>query len=346
MQMAAIKDVARLAGYSPAAVSKYLKNPNSVRPETRERIESAIKELNYTPSAAARSLRTGRTNLYLLMVSHLKNPYFVDQFIALNEEAERRGFHLLVQTSYLDYAQEWNEKASFYVPAIQQVDGIICMLAKSPDVLPRMQEMANHVPVVAYSWPYPCQGLDTVIVDLEGAISQTTNHLLRQGHTRIGYISDHRQSYAGTRDKIDGYYNALRLADIPPRRELIAYAAPGSMGGYAAAEKLLSLEEPPTAIVCENDVLAVACLHYAQEHGISVPEELAITGGDDCDLAQSTFPQLTSTAAPDQIMAATAFDMLAQRQREMEAPPHYVVYHTELVTRGSTQYDRGEQNKT
>ena len=338
--MPAIKDVAKLAGFSPAAVSKYLKNPNSVRPETKERIEAAIRELNYLPSAAARSLRTGKSNLYLLMVSHLKNPYFVEQFMALNEEANRRNFSLLVQSARLDENDEWNENADFYVPSVQQVDGIILMIAKAEEVLDQMRTVSATIPVVAYSWPYACPGLDTVVVDMEGAIYASTCHLLEQGHTRIGYISDHRQSYNRQVDKVAGYRRALKEYDVPERSDYFCITTPSVTGGHSATEKLMTQAEPPTAIVCENDTLALGCLEYAREHGISVPEDLAVTGQDDSSFAQLATPKLTSSSAPDRIMAATAFDMLSARRENFDLPQQCVVYRSQLIVRESSQYSR------
>lgn len=339
--MPAIKDVAKLAGFSPSAVSKYLKNPNSVRPETKERIEAAIRELNYVPSAAARSLRTGRSNLYLLMVSHLKNPYFVDQFIALNDEAGKRNFSLLVQTARLDETEEWNENADFYVPSVQQVDGIILMLAKTMEVLDNMRAVASTIPVVAYGWPYMCPGLDTVVVDLEKAIYVSTSHLLEQGHTLVGYISDHRHNYVSV-DKVDGYRRALKEYDLQEQPGYVCHTTPSVAGGYNATEQLMSLPTPPTAIVCESDTLALGCLEYARDHGIDVPRQLAVTGMDDSSAAGLAVPKLTSSAAPDRIMAATAFDMLAARRENMNLPQQCVVYQSRLVVRESSKYMRPE----
>lgn len=337
--MPAIKDVAKLAGFSPSAVSKYLKNPNSVRPETKERIEAAIRELNYVPSAAARSLRTGRSNLYLLMVSHLKNPYFVDQFMALNEEASRRNFSLLVQTARLDETEEWNENADFYVPSVQQVDGVILMIAKTMEVLDNMRAVATTIPVVAYGWPYLCPGLDTVVVDLEQAVYESTCHLLDQGHRRIGYISDHRHNYVPS-DKVDGYRRALREHDLEERCGYICHSTPSTSGGYRATQRLMTLPEPPSAIVCESDILALGCLEYAREHGIDVPRQLAVTGLDDSSAACLAVPKLTSSAAPDRIMAATAFDMLAARRENMSLPQQCVIYQSKLVVRESSRLIR------
>ena len=333
--MAAIKDVAKLAGFSPAAVSKYLKDPNSVRPATRERIEAAIRELNYVPSAAARSLRTGKTNLYLLMVSHLRNPYFVEQFLTLNEEANRRGFNLLVQTARLD-EKEWDEDLDVYLPSIPKVDGIIVMIAKSAGIIAHTQKLATIAPTVTYSWPFACPGVDSVVVDAEGAIYETTQHLLRQGHTRIGYISDHRGEARQQPDIYYGYFRAMEEAGLPHPDELFEITIPSVQGGYQAAEKLMNLSDPPTAILCGNDVLATGCIQYARDHGISIPDQLAITGQDNCYLAKMSYPQITSTEAPNRIMAATAFDMLAQRRQAPEEPAHCAVYHYQLIERASS----------
>ncbi|MBR1781563.1 MAG: LacI family DNA-binding transcriptional regulator [Oscillospiraceae bacterium] len=333
--MAAIKDVARLAGFSPAAVSKYLKNPDSVRPTTRERIEAAIAELNYVPSAAARALRTGKSNVYLLMISHLRNPEFVEEFQALNDEANRRGFSLLVQPARLE-ENEWNENVDFYGPAVQQVDGVIVMIAKAEGVLEQMQRMSKNLPVVAYGWPYACPGVDTVVKDMEDGVRKLTEHLLEQGHTRVAYVSDHHERMLPTKDKMDGYRSALRAAGLRVDPELFQVTVSSSDGGYRAAEQLMTLPEPPTAIVCGNDVVAVGVLKYAKEHDIPVPERLAITGQDNTYLASMSSPGITSTDAPDEIMAVSAFDMLAERRKDLSQPPHCVVYHTQLIKRESS----------
>ena len=271
------------------------------------------------------------------MVSHLKNPYFVDQFIALNDEASRRNFSLLVQTARLDEGEEWNEDVDFYVPSVQQVDGIILMLAKTTEVLDNMRTVASTIPVVAYGWPYACPGLDTVVVDLEKAIYVSTSHLLEQGHTLVGYISDHRHNYVSV-DKVDGYRRALKEFDLQEQPGYVRHATPSIAGGYNATEQLMSLPTPPTAIVCESDTLALGCLEYARDHGIDVPRQLAVTGMDDSSAAGLAVPKLTSSAAPDRIMAATAFDMLAARRENMNLPQQCVVYQSRLVVRESSRY--------
>lgn len=338
--MATIKDVAKLAGYSPAAVSKYLKDPSSVRQATRDSIESAIKALHYVPSATARSLRTGRSNLYLLMVSHLRNPYFVEQFIILNDEANRRNCHLLIQTARLDEVNEWNEDVAFYTPSLQQVDGILMMVSKEDAALNSLRSMSTQVPVLAYGWPFVCPGIDTIVVDMTESIYSAAIHLLEQGHTRIGYLSDHRPR-GRTADKVEGYRRALLEFGIPYRPEYVMIQGNiTSAGGYNGAKELLSLPEPPTAILCENDVLATGCIKFAREHGLSVPEQLAITGQDNCYLSEMSYPQITSSSVPNRIMAAEAFDMLAARRDNPSLPTQCSVYHAQLITRESSLHTR------
>lgn len=334
--MATLKDVAKLAELSPSVVSKYLNNPNSVRESSKRKIETAIKELNYVPNPAARALRKGRINLYLVIIPQIDNPFYIEQFSALNEEAEKRNVHLLIQTTKRLQSNGTEDNVNVDILDLQRVDGIFLLVSEGEELLKAMGNLPVPIPVVAFCWPCACQGLDTVVLDLEECMYTTTRHLIDQGHTRIGYLADHHKSMENSLDKIDGFYRALAERGIPLAPELVRLTPPRMEGGYYGAEELLSLESPPSAIVCESDILAVGCIKYALKCGLAVPDQLAVTGFDNTVMAQYYTPAITSSAASSKMMAISAFNMIEERKKNPQLPPQCIVYHSQLFPRESS----------
>ena len=188
--MAVIKDVAETAGLSVSVVSKYLKNPDSVRPDTKTRIEKAIKELNYVPSAQAQSLRTGRTGMIAVISPNVTNPFFAELFSIIQSQAAKVGYIVVLQTisSIKKTNDEPNERFSTFSSLIRHVDGIIVCFPDDDNVISFLRHQWKKQPIVALNWKADKKADINLLVDVEEGIYKITNYLISIGRKSIGYI--------------------------------------------------------------------------------------------------------------------------------------------------------------
>jgi DNA-binding LacI/PurR family transcriptional regulator len=335
--MPTIKDVAQLAGLSVAAVSKYLQNPESVRPDTRARIESAVAGLGYRPSPFARSLRTGRSGMFSVVVPDITNPFFAELFQSIRAEIHRAGFTTLLETAEdLDGIADSVRSLS-----VGKVDGLIVCFLDDESLIVRLQRaLPPRIPLVALSWHRPTEGVCTIELDVRSGMRTVTEHLLSLGHRTFAYVGGPAHSTVSQR-KHAGFLDAVEAAGIPSADLPVAHVAIGIVAAQAAATALLATgNRAVTAFLCENDVLAIGCLRACRQHGLRVPEDISVTGFDDVPLATLVDPQLTTVSLPIRDMGLRA----ARRLLELTGPPGderpsgcpQDVFATSLVVRASS----------
>lgn len=335
--MAVIKDVARLAGLSVAVVSKYLKDSNSVRPDTRERIESAINELNYVPSATARTLRTGQTNLISVVLSNITNPYFAELFEAIRNEALKFGYAVILQNVDEFADKSMLSSPNFSVPSKIKVDGVIICFPESDELAEMLlSQQSGNIPVSVFSWHHmPKLSNGSIILDVKDGIYQTTRHLIQEGHRKFGYIGGHDWSHI-SREKRSGFLKALEEAGIEFDGSLEHHGRYRMETGHQGAEKIFQKDRTTTAIVAENDILALGCIKYCSQNGLSVPEHVAVTGFDDISLASMYEPAITSASHPLDKMAKAAVQNIASHYKRAPALEGEQVFKASLVIRKSS----------
>jgi len=328
-------DVARLAGVSRTTVSFVLNDVPGVKisEETRQRVLEAARDLDYYPTAAARSLASGRTQRIGLILGEAHDRLAADAFLpvflqGVTASVHRRGYLLMLQLpedlpsreAYLRLIRE------------QQVDGLILSGPRSDD--PLLDELAQeHFPLILHG---RVDGSTIPYVDVDNQVGayQAVTHLIRLGHRRIGFISNAPLSYSGAEDRYAGYRQALAEHGIPLDEGLVRWGAflPGT--GQAAMTELLSLPEPPTAVFGASDVVAIGAMSAIQSAGLTIPGDVAIVGFDDIFLAAHTHPQLTTVRVPAYRLGWTAAEILIsliEGDEERES----VVLETELVVRAS-----------
>ena len=328
--------MARLAAVSQPLVSYVLSgDPNApVAPETRARVLAAIEELGYVPSHAARSLRSQRSLAIGAIIPDITNPFYPAFARGIQNVAERAGYDLIAYNS--DGLLERERK--FIQSALAgRVDGIILSpFQVTMDELADVSEM--NIRVVALTSRRPVDGrapVDTVHVDSVAAAREAVEHLIARGHRRIGMIAGE----AGTpprEDRVLGYQKALEAHGLRTEEMLVRGADFNEDGGYRAAQDLLRLDPPPTAIFAANDLMAMGAMAALHESGLRVPQDMAIAGFDDIPAARLLAPPLTTVAQfPDQLGARTA-ELLLERLRG-EGPPssRMIVMPAELVVRES-----------
>lgn len=342
--VAVIKDVAAMAGLSVSVVSKYLKNPDSVRPDTRMRIEKAIRELHYVPSTQARALRTGKTGMISIISPNITNPFFAELFSAIQTRALERGYTAILQT--LPTIQENADSVvshPFAVSSSSRVDGMIVCFPDEEQVVSFLRKQWRHLPMVLLSWQTAEEANVNIVVDLENAIYETTKYLLANGHETIGYIGAPANSTTA-REKHNGFLRAMGEAGKTVYPELIHYGAESSPEtGYQATKAFWNNAVRPSAILTEADNIAVGCIKYCHRKHIDVPGELAVVGFDDIPLAAMYQPPVTTVRLPIDEMGVQAVDALhAILEGELAAGDTVVRYDTDLVIRRSTDREYTE----
>lgn len=331
-----LKDVAAAAGVSVKTVSNVVNGYVHVRPETRARVEQAIAELKYQPNLSARSLRQGRTGLIALAVPELDIPYFAELARHIVAAAKVHDWAVLIDPTNGDPAHERLVAAGF---RDQLIDGLIF----SPLALTGDDPTGYEVrtPMILLGERVYGTATDHVVVDNVGAARTATEHLIGIGRRRIaaiGAIGAQRAAEGVTaRLRLAGYTAVLREAGLPHDETLIAEAAGWHRAdGAAAMHGLLRSGEPPDAVFCFNDTLALGAIRALLEAGLRVPEDVAVVGFDDIEDGRFSTPTLTTIAPDKAFLARTAVAALAERVAAGEAPLREITVPYRLQQREST----------
>ena len=329
-----IRDVARLARVSVATVSRVMNASAVVQEDTRLRVLEAARELRFHPNGAARSLITQRTHAMGVILPDLYGEFFSELLRGMDQTAQRQGHHLLVSSSHHD-SKGWNAA----VRAMHgRVDGLLVM---APDVASAalFDVLPANVPTVLLNGAdigtLP-PGVSAITVDNFAGARAMTRHLLALGHRRIGFIAGaERNVDAGAREL--GHRAELQAAGVSGGDELFVRGDFTEVGGRRAAGELLALREPPTAIFCANDAMAIGALSALRAASVDVPGQIAVVGFDDIPVAQFLNPPLTSVRVGIADLGERAVTLLLHALAE-RAPPQgdsHRVLSPELVVRGS-----------
>jgi DNA-binding LacI/PurR family transcriptional regulator len=327
-----LKDVAALAGVSIKTVSNVVNGYVHVAPETRARVQAAVDELGYKPNVAARQLRSGRSGVIALALPELQSPYFAEIAGLIVHAAERRSWTVLIDQTDGHAGRERNLVAGLRRHAI---DGLIF----SPLALAG-EELAHGdgTPMVLLGERVSHGPADHVAIDNEVAAADATTHLAELGRERIAAIGAQDFPSAVTaQQRLAGYRRALADAGLPAHPGLVAPAEHFHRAdGAAAMARLLEAPEPPDAVFCFNDLLALGAIRTLLQRGIRVPEDIAVMGFDDIEDGRFSTPTL-STIAPDMTgIAEIAIELLAERMGQSEEAPREVRVTYRLVAREST----------
>ncbi|MGM1061332.1 LacI family DNA-binding transcriptional regulator [Saccharothrix sp. Mg75] len=335
MRDATLRDVALLAGVSPRTVSNVVNGYARVTDRTREKVERAIAELGYRPNVLARNLVYGRSGQLAVVVPYLDTPYFAELLQAIIPRARDRGYTVLVDQTDGDPGHE-RDLVRRAGRALLFDGMIFSPLGLSQEDLAAVDP---SLPLVVLGERVSNGVFDHVGIDDVTASREATAHLIGLGRRRVAAIGD--QPYPtgeAAQLRTRGYRQAHADAGLPVDESLIVPTPRFNRAdGSGAMHLLLDRPDPPDAVFCYSDLVALGALHAALERGLRVPEDLALIGYDDIEEGRYSNPPI-STVSPDKAaIAATAVDRVLERIGSAEPLPGVEVRAAHrLVPRRST----------
>ncbi|MFC5924002.1 LacI family DNA-binding transcriptional regulator [Micromonospora vulcania] len=325
-----VHTVAARAGVSIASASRVL-NGIGGSPETIRKVRAAAAEVGYVPNAIARSLQSQRTGLVALAVEDIGNPVYVEMMRAIEAVVASSGRQLVVHATggRID-----NETALLRRLANRYVDGmIVSPIRVTDDHLAALVD--SPVPVVVVGQLAEDAAVDNVRTDSRHGVALAVDHLVATGRRRIGFVNGPLDTVPGTaRDA--GFRAALARHGVPLDEELIEVGDYFQyVAGRTATERLLARTDPD-ALVCANDLIAVGALHALLAAGRRVPQDVAVVGMDDTELARMMFPQLSSVSLGSTERGRRAAELLLQRIADPTLPPRREQVPPSLAIRASS----------
>ena len=307
--MSTIRDVARLAGVSISTVSLTLNEPARVSPETRSKVADAARAVGYTANPIAQSLKRGRSRLIGVVLSDVTNPFFGNLLHQIERFAMAADYLVILSDTA---GSEANEKAILTHLSNQLVSGIVLQPCG------HYRGAADHIaglamPFVLFDHKQTGISSDYVGTDNVLASAMLTEHLIRLGHTRIGYIGGTAGLYTAEQRR-QGFVDTMRASHVPVDPALMLDGRYAGEHGYEAAMRLMTMAaDRPTAILAASNVMALGALQACNDLSVACPDDVSLAGIDDVPWSAVIRPRITIAAQPVQDMARAAIGLLLAR---------------------------------
>ncbi|MDA8229223.1 MAG: LacI family DNA-binding transcriptional regulator [Desulfitobacterium hafniense] len=331
--MVTIKDVAKHANVSISTVSRVLNDSDHpVNPETKKRILEAIEELGFYPNAMARSLQLNKTKTIGLLVPDIANPYYPGIVRGVEDVARELGY-----TVILCNADRSRERTQQYLRVLREkrVDGIIFTGGGAVEDAVQGDFLESNSTIATVVIGKHRANLPSVRVDNVQASCDACEHLIKNGHKKIVTITGPETSTTA-QDRLKGYRKALSQYELVQRTEWVIRGDFEFESGYRAVEQLLKISSGGvTAILAQNDLMAIGAIKALNDKSIKVPEEIAVVGFDDIPIASFYNPKLSTVAVPVYQLGSTAMRVLMQLLNGKEVPS-VTTLETKVVIRESS----------
>lgn len=328
--MATMKDIARLAGVSLSTVSHVVNRSRFVSTEMTERVQKVINTLNYKPSLVARSLKMKETNTLGMLVTASSNPFFTEVVRHVERYCERHHYHLIVVNTDGNALQL---KQHIEHLLAKQVDGLLLMCAEPQDIEANILAEIQ-LPMVIIDWWQQPLNADIIHENSELGGYLATKALLDSGYTEIAIITG-ELSKPLTANRLTGYKRALAEQNVQVREEWIIQSQFCYQSGVDAMNQLLALENRPNAVFAMSDSIAIGVYHAIWQAGLSIPQDIAVIGYDNIELAQFLAPPLSTIHQPKARLAKNAVEQLLARIQQPSKPTTVIQLTPALIKRGS-----------
>lgn len=305
--MATMKDIARIAKVSTSTVSHVINNSRFVSDEIRHKVMSVVQQLNYTPSAVARSLKVKETKTIGLLATESTNPFFAELAGSVERYCHAHRYNLILSNT--DGSEE-RLRQNLQTLVQKQIDGLLLMCSDAR--FPEIRQLTLHLPMVIMDW-WPTElCADKIYDNSEYGGYLATQTLIRQGHKKIAIITGSlKKSLA--QNRLKGYRKALEESSIPFLAEYMIESHFDFDGGLTGMERLLTLAQPPTAVFACNDAIAVGVYQAVWRYGLQIPQDISVIGYDDITLAQYLSPPLSTIHQSKTELGKLAVETLLDR---------------------------------
>lgn len=300
--------MARLAGVSTATVSYVLNGSRGMSDKTKKLVFDAVEQLNYKPDMIARSMTTNETKQLSLMINDITNPFYSEIVKGFEEAAIENGYFVNVCTGYKDI----NNYLDNYIA--RRIDGVFIVAMPYKFDIEKLYGLVEHgVKVVVSGTEADLEKVSSIESDYVAAMEEAVRHLYGLGHRRIAYLSGLGKQHKSDR-KIEGYLHAMEQMGLPCGEELLlAGRVPYTTGvedGYAMAQQLLRSGKKFTAVICQNDLMAMGAIAALEDSGKKVPTDVSVIGFDDILFAKAWRPAITTMAVSKYEFGYKAFQLL------------------------------------
>jgi LacI family transcriptional regulator len=324
-----LEDVARKAKVSTATVSRVLNNAGVVRGTTRARVLDAVRELNYHPNLHARTLAAGTNRTLGMIVSNLENPFFLDIFQALEADARRNGYEVLVANT--DYRPQRLLSAVHLLMGHQPAGLAVIVSEMAPSLIRELE--AAPLPIVFYDVGVTKPNITQIRVDYAMGMRDLVRYLHGLGHKRMAFVG-HHTTLAPLSNRRQAFLETI-AAVAPDVEFMTVNDVDAPEGGRQATRQLLASGFSPTAILAVNDFMALGVLRELRERGLRVPQDVSVTGFDNIRLAEFACPALTTSHIPRESIGSLVFRALAPEHGAPEEGREIVI-KPEMIVREST----------
>ncbi|MDT8862614.1 LacI family DNA-binding transcriptional regulator [Alkalihalobacillus sp. MEB130] len=337
-----IKDVARVANVTPSTVSRVIADNPRISQKTKEKVREVMQELGYQPNFKARSLVNRSTQTIGLVMPNstdkvFQNPFFPEVIRGISKFAHTMEYALHISTGETE-----EEIYDGTVKMVQsgRVDGVILLYSRKNDKVTNFL-LEKDFPFVLVGKPYDHPELITYVDnDNAKATYDVTSYFIRLGHERIGFVGGNRDLIV-TVDRQRGFESAIREAGLTIQEEYIVYEEFMKEGGHQAIAELLSLPNPPSALVVSDDLMALGMIHTLDEMGVRVPEDISIISFNNLLLAEMSRPPLTSVDINIYQLGYESARCLIEKIQQPDIPPNRVTVPYNIIKRSSCKALKG-----
>jgi LacI family transcriptional regulator len=320
--------VAAKAGVSVTTVSHVLSSRRPVSEATRAKVLKVIEELNYRPNELARSMRAKRTSTIALIVPDITNPFYTAAARGLQDTIRAASYHCIVTNTEADRQAERDSIRQL----LTRVDGIVISGSDhhDEDIQPIIDA---GIPLVLLGADVPGPGFDVVTNADFGSGALAAEYLVDKGYQRIAFITA-AQDFGASARRVEGYRSVVD-AHGEGDPNLVIRSTGTLESGTRCMISLLDLAEPPDAVICINDVVAIGAMYGAGERDLRIPQDVAVIGFDDIEAAALVSPKLTTMATASLEHGRVAGEMLLRRIEDRTIEPQRAVFPAQLVQRES-----------